>query len=439
MAYGTSGDTATNGVDYTDTSGTLDFDAGDTEKTFTVSIIGDEVFEGDETVDLTLSGPVSATLGSLASAVLSIIDDDPEPEITLSAAAFSVTEGDIGSSNLTITATLSAVSGQLASVDYATSDGTATAGSDYTDTSGTLEFQPGDTVESITVPIVGDSLFEGNETFSLSLGTADNASLGNPSSAVLTIEDNDPEPEVMFSEAAYVVIEGDSGDTSVTITATLSAVSGRPVSVSYGTSDDTATNGVDYTDTSGTLNFSAGDTEETFTFSVIGDEVYEGDEAVDLTLNTPVSATLAAPSSAVLTIIDDDGLPEVSFSAASLNIIEGDTGSTSVTITATLSAVSGQPVSVSYGSSAGSAAAGSDYTDTSGTLNFSAGDTEKTFTVSVIGDEVYEGDETVDLTLSGPVSATLGAPNSAVLTIVDDDGLPEVSFSASSYNITEGG
>ena len=81
-----------------------------------------------------------------------------------------------------------------------------------------------------------------------------------------------------------------------------------------------------------------------------------------------------------------------------------------MTITATLNAVSGQPVSVNYGTSAGSAAAGSDYTDTSGTLNFPAGDTEKTFTVSVIGDEVYEGDETVDLTLSGPGQCHFGHP-----------------------------
>ena len=262
--------------------------------------------------------------------------------------------------------------------------------------------------------------------------------MGTLSSAILTVVDDDGLPEVSFSAPTYSVAEGDSGSTNATITATLSAVSGQPVSVSYGTSDDTATNGVDYTHTSGTLDFDAGETEKIFTVSVIGDGVYEGDETVDLTLSGPVSATLVAPSSAVLTIIDDDGPPEVSFSAASFNIIEGDSGSTNVTITATLSAVSGQPVSVNYGTSGDTATNGVDYTDTSGTLNFAAGDTDKTFTVSIIGDEVFEGDETVDLTLSVPVSATLGAPSSAILTIVDDDGLPEVSFSASSYNITEG-
>ena len=209
--------------------------------------------------------------------------------------------------------------------------------------------------------------------------------MGAPNSAVLTIVDDDGLPEVSFSAGTYSATEGDSGSTNVTITATLSAVSGQPVSVNYGTSAGSAAAGSDYTDTSGTLNFPAGNTEDSFTVLIIGDEVYEGDETVDLTLSGPVSATLGAPSSAILTIVDDDGLPEVSFSASSYNITEGDSGTTNVTITATLSAVSGQPVSVNYGTSAGSAAAESDYTDTSGTLDFAAGDTEKTFTVSIIG------------------------------------------------------
>ena len=272
-------------------------------------------------------------------------------------------------------------------------------GVDYTHTSGTLDFDAGETEKIFTVSVIGDEVYEGDETVDLTLSGPVSATLVAPSSAVLTIIDDDGPPEVSFSAASFNIIEGDSGSTNVTITATLSAVSGQPVSVNYGTSGDTATNGVDYTDTSGTLNFAAGDTDKTFTVSIIGDEVFEGDETVDLTLSVPVSATLGAPSSAILTIVDDDGLPEVSFSASSYNITEGDSGSTNMTIMATLNAVSGQPVSVNYGTSAGSAAAGSDYTDTSGTLNFAAGDTEKTFTVSIIGDEVFEGDETVDLTL----------------------------------------
>ena len=170
----------------------------------------------------------------------------------------------------------------------------------------------------------------------LALSGPVSATLGAQSSAVLTIEDDDGLPEVSFSAPAYSVTEGDSGTTNVTITATLSTVSGQPVSVNYGTSGDTATDGVDYTDTSDTLNFTPGDTEKTFTVSINGDEVFEGDETVDLALSGPVSATLAAPSSAVLTIEDDDGLPEVSFSAPAYSVTEGDSGTTNVTITATL-------------------------------------------------------------------------------------------------------
>ena len=110
------------------------------------------------------------------------------PSVAFSSANYSVGEGD---RNATIDVNLSAASTQTVTVHYATSDGTANAPGDYTATSGTLTFAPGDTSKSFKVPIVDDALVEGPETVNLTLSNPGNATLGSPSAAVLTIIDND--------------------------------------------------------------------------------------------------------------------------------------------------------------------------------------------------------------------------------------------------------
>ena len=129
-----------------------------------------------------------------------------------------------------------------------------------------------------------------------------------------------------------------------------------------------------------------------------------------MTLSGPTGgATLGSPSSATVTITDDDPTPAVQFSAASSS---GSEATTPASITVTLSAASGQTVTVSYATANGTAAAGSDYTATSGTLTFSPGVTSQTISVLIINDTTVEDNETFTVTLSGPVNATLGATDS---------------------------
>jgi len=192
--YATSDGTATAGSDYTATSGTLEWDDGDTEsKTFTVPITGDSEPESDETFSISLSNPTGcAELGDPDTAVVTIRDNNSSL-LQFSPANYEVDEGD---DFVTLTVTRSGTTQGAVSVEYATSDGTAIAGSDYIATSGTLDWDDGETKsEPFTVGIIDDSEQESDENFFVTLSNpTGGARLGEPESyiAEVTIKDNDP-------------------------------------------------------------------------------------------------------------------------------------------------------------------------------------------------------------------------------------------------------
>src|SRR5690606_38912421 len=163
VEYTTSNVTATGGSDYSATSGTVTFLPGDTSEQIVVPVLGDLFDEANETFSVILSAPANATIAD-GTGVGTIIDNnDPAPGIYIGDA--SITESDGGTSTMSFAVTLTGPSGQTVAVQYATSNGTATAPADYTATSGTLTFVPGETSGQIDVPIVGDLLNEVNETF----------------------------------------------------------------------------------------------------------------------------------------------------------------------------------------------------------------------------------------------------------------------------------
>jgi hypothetical protein len=262
---------------------------------------------------------------------------------------------------------------------------------------------------------------ETNETFTVTLSNPSNATLGTPNPATVTIIDNDL-PIAQFSSPTYSVNEN-AGPAIITVT--LSVASPVVVSVDYATSDGTATSNSDYTLSNGTLTFNPGQTVLTFTVAITDDVITnELSETVTLTLSNPSNATLGAPNPATLTIVDDDGQPEVAFITSDFGVNEGDDGGTGVvtaTIVTTLSMPSALTVTVSYSATNGTAVAPGDYTATTGILTFAPGQTSQSFNIQVISDTISETIETVLLALSNPVSATLGTPATATLTIVDDD------------------
>ncbi|HUR78622.1 MAG TPA: Calx-beta domain-containing protein, partial [Acidimicrobiales bacterium] len=199
--------TATAGDDYSPVSGTLTFAAGETSKTFDIPVIADSNDEGNETVIAALNNATGAGIND-GTGTLTITDDDNPPTITIGNTTH--TEGSVDNTTATLPVTLSNASGKTVTVVVTTANGTATAPGDYTSKTQTLTFAPGETTKDFQVTVVADTVDEANETFTATLSSPTEATLGTPSTGTATIQDDDDPP----------------GNTTTTTTTTTTTVPG---------------------------------------------------------------------------------------------------------------------------------------------------------------------------------------------------------------------
>ena len=226
---------------------------------------------------------------------------------------------------------------------------------------------------------------------------------------------------LQFSAAHYNVNEG-SG--AITIEVKRACGSAGQVAVNFSTSNGTATEPDDYSATSGTLVFEDGELSKSFTIPIVDDGFYEEDESINLSLSTPTGgAALATPSSAVVSIQENDNPPSLAID--SILVGEGKSSATVASLTVSLSAPSGRTTTVDFGTVDGTAIAGEDYVATNGTLVFKPGETVKTIAVQIIGDSIKEPDETFTISLLNPTNATIAA-GEGTCTILDDDQLDQM-------------
>ncbi len=420
----------------------INFAAGQAEATVEVPLIDDAAAEPNEYFRLLLTEPSGgSTVGDQGTALIEILDD--ESEVALANWQYTVDEAD-GAASVTIRR-VGDVSG-IATVDYTTVNMSATAGSDFAATQGTLNFAPGETEHVVEIPLIHGSEIEPQEQFGFSLGAVTGDSTLGRDWAYIVINDSPPAGQpgtLQFSAAAMAASEGEG-----TATVTVSRVGGAsgPVSVDFSTAAGSATAGVDYTATAGTLHFADGVTTQTFVIPIADDTLPEGEETIELVLGNPTGGAATGLANATLTIVDNDtapaGPPTFSLANDLYQVSEVD-GSLQVLIHRDGDVSQQDEVQLLFRAGGPNipwqqwAYAGQDYQGQDMTVEFAAGESVKAINIPLIDDAWAEGTEFFNVQLVQPsAGAELGDVTQAVVAIEDDES--EVRFGSWQYVHGEG-
>jgi len=348
VSYATADGTAHAGTDYTAASNTLNFAAGQTSQSFTVSTTDNAIVDGSRNFSVNLSNASGATIAT-GQATGTINDNDTAPSFSISGG--STTEG----GTITFTVTRSGSTSGSYSVNYATANNSAIAGSDYNATSGTLTFAAGQTQQSFTVSTIDDSVIESTETFFANLSNATGGATITTSQATGTINDNDTPPPPTFSIGNASATEGGT----LSFTVTRSGAATGTYTVNYATANNSAVAGSDYNAASGTLTFTAAGSQ-TVNISTIDDSTVESTETMYVNLSGASGGATISTSQGVGTITDNDVAQTVfninlsgggSTNLRSVANANGYSGATGVTYNFTLP--SGQTISGSSGGGVG--------------------------------------------------------------------------------------
>jgi fibronectin-binding autotransporter adhesin len=400
--------------------------AGQTAYTFTVTVNGDTTVEPDETFLVNVSNVVGANVTD-GQGVGTIQNDDLP---TISIDDVSVVEGDSGTTTANFTVCLSAPAptGGVSFSGYS-ADGTtnpATAPSDYVAiVNGSGSISAGNSSTTVSVNVNGDTTDEPNETFFVNLSNPSNATIAD-GQGLGTIQNDDSPPTLSVSDVTQA--EGNSGTSTFTFNVNLSApAKAGGVSFTVNTADDTAAAGSDYVAiVNGAGSIPQGSSSTTVAVTVNGDTTFESSETFFVNLSNITGATVA-DGQGLGTITNDDTAPTIAIADAS--IVEGNSGTSIMTFTVTMTGTSQSNATVDYATADSSATvADDDYDNATGTLTFAPNDPPKTISVTIHGDTNAEGDEMFLVNLSNPGGATI-TDNQALGTIFLDD-----PFSVASLN-----
>ncbi|MNS22304.1 Calx-beta domain protein [compost metagenome] len=447
--YSTADSSAKAGSDYYNVAGTLAFVPGETIKYIDVPIINDTIFETKELFSLKLTNPVNATIADY-SGLCEIPENDPEnkpPKLKFfpSAVQFDENKGPYW-----LNVEMDHRTNRTVTVDFTTENGTAIAGDDYTATSGTLVFKPYEWRKTIIVTMIDDNIEENEEVFSINFSNITNAtfdlnefqpypytggffsdSVPNVQ-AVYIIKDNDhlPFPTPKIISKNYSLSEEYGGSFQLT----MDAPSTEIVQFDYKLEAGTATEGVDFESSSGTVYFNRGamTSNAMLQVKVIDDNVVEPPETIIVKLSNPVNATLS-DTVFTYTIVDNDGpKPRLYF-----EVVESEESQKKI-VYVRLVGKATSPISVNYSTVNNTAIAGTDYIATSGTIQFESGSSDffvKSFEIPLINDDVIENRESFFIQFSNPVNVALPLTQLEYY-IIDDD--PEMGFVINDTTINEG-
>lgn len=453
--YLIAGGNATQGIDYTTNSSnrTITFTTGASfissfsASAFSVQILEDGLVESSsENIILELANPSGgAAIGSSNSFEVIITDDesDKKPTVGFTSSTGTVREGTNAAASIFVGLTNSPLNtfNQDVVVPYVlssgNSSGNATNFKDMIVATGNVTFSANTaSFPSISVPIIDDLINESNEVFSVTLTAPSNANLSSISTHTVTILDNESVPALTFTSSSPQTVSENSGSSTITVRFADGIIRSVPVTFNYTLSGGTATAGLDYSTPSGTMTIPPGQTQALIPLGILNDHVNESNETFTVTLTAVNNATLGTITSRGVVITDND-VTQIQFSSTTGTSQESNSGSVSIFLTTAMDC----NVYVNYAiSSSGTAeSCGGDFSlHESGRVKISAGSTFASLNLSVVDDNVRESNETIIITLSSPLNASLGSRTTHTYTIIDNDGNPNIEFEKPLIMVKEG-
>ena len=400
--------------------------------------------DGNDDITFTLVANVACASGGICSGTGTPITQVPSAHTipakqTAMASQLSIadaTASEEDDSTIDFVVTLNPASDESVTVDYATANGSASDGDDYTAKSGSLTFNAGDTTKTIQVSIIDDTVADNNETLTITLSNASGAEISD-GQATGTITDGDTETSPLT--AAFQDLP-DSHDGSAEFT--FQVLFSEDIGISYVNMRDdafTVTDGdvetakrVDGRHDLWQITVEPDDNSDVVitlpanrACTTAGAICTREDSPRQLT-NSP-SATVPGPTDQSSSDTTEE--PTVTSQLAVANATASEEDDSTIDFVVTLNPAGEANITVDYATANGTASAGSDYTAQSGTLTFTAGETSKTVTVAIIDDSAEESDETLTLTLSNPSGAEI-SDGQATGTITDSEPVPlTASFS----------
>ncbi len=434
---------AVEGTDYTIGVSPVVVAEGSSTQTITVTTIANNTFQGNRSFTVTLDSATNAVggnaLGAPVLATIEIIEDDAPPAsgtVRFTASSFNGPEDGI----VMISAVRENGSFGAATVDAVFTNGTAVSPGDYDSTTLTFSWANGETgIKSLQVPVVDNQNDEPDKSFTATLANATGGvGLINPTTATVTINDDDVAGALAFASATASVVENAG---TVTLQVNRTGGSDGAVQVTVTAANGSATAGTDFTIPPTPLTFANGQTTANVVVPIADRAGFQGNRTFTVTLSAPTNgATLGAIASTTVTITDDEiAQPgEFIFNPAAVSVSES-AGTVSLTIVRQNG--DEDTVTVDYTVNPGTALPGEDYINPgTQTVTFNPGETSKQITITIINDQIFENDETFTVTLSNATNgASIGSPATATVTITNDDNQVSFTLDNSLLEVNEGG
>ncbi len=418
----------------------LRFAPNETSKLVTINANGDLTLEADEAFLVGLSNAPVGTSISVPTAAGLILNDDTS--LAIAATSANKAEGNSGSTPFTFTVTRSGNLASATTVNFAVTGSGATPAqaSDFAGgvfPTGQVSFAANETSKVITINVLGNTVAEANEGFTVTLSGASGGATISTATATGLIRNDDTALAIAATSANKA--EGNSGSTPFTFTVTRSGNTSGATTANFavtgrGATSAQASDFVGGVFPSGQVSFAANETSKAITVNVLGDAVIEAHEGFTVTLSNPSTGATILTATASGVIQNDEN--SVSIAATSATKAEGNSGTTPFTFTVTRSGNIGTRSTVNYAvAGLGTAAAqASDFVGSvfpTGQVAFAANETSKVITIPVRGDTTIEASEGFTVILSNATAGfSITTGTAAGLIQTDDISLAIAATSA---------